>query len=1148
MKRALALLFLSSLTWPGFSQVRINELMASNTNTLYDEDQDDPDWIELFNEGEQAVNLKGYVLSDSNNVWEFPNTTIGSKEYLLVFASGKDRNIPPLTWQTIIDIGSDWKYTVPNNTTSASWYLAGYDDSSWPSGQSGFGYGDGDDNTELPSVLSVFLRKNFQIESLNAVQKVILHMDYDDAFVAYINGVEVARANISSEGPPAYNQAADNYNHEAQIYQGNPPDEFLIDQFAEILQEGENTIAIQVHNHSTGSSDLTAIPFLSIGLTEGENQLSSYLSASQNYLHTNFELKSDGETVLLLDTENHIVDSVTFPVMDADISFGRNINNKEEWVYYEEPTPGIANNAKGFSTKAGNVNFSIPGGIYSNSLQITLESNDSSDKIYYTLDGSLPSTDGTLYSCPIIINKTTVLRAQVANQNTLNGAVNTQSYFINTTHEIPIVSLATDPHNLWDYNEGIYELGPDAEPNNPFFGANFWQDWEKPAHLEMLSSNGETLLSQDVGIKIFGGWTRAFDQKSLAVHARKSYGDDTFSHQIFSNLDINEFSSIVLRNSGNDWNLSMFRDAMLTTLFAPSIDKQAYQPAVLYLNGEFWGIQNIREKVNEDFIARHHQLDPDSITILELDGQPVEGDETAYRALISYIENNDLSVDENYQYVASQIDVENFIFYQSANIFIDNKDWPGNNIKFWKSSNTKWRWIAYDTDFGFSLFGENVNYNTLQFALDPYGPNWPNPPWSTLLLRKLIENTEFKNQFINAFCDQLNTSWEAQKIKTRIDSMAAVIESDISSHMNRWNGNVNNWYYEVTRMKEYAENRPSRIVGHLQNQFNTGNQFELKINSSENQGVIRINTLNISSYPWSGQYFSRIPVTLEAIPAPGYQFVKWSGDASGTDSQITLSIDKNMEIEAVFERMDEDSSVIVINEICNNTTEQVNTEDWVELYNNGVSSADLTGWELKDDDDTHVFTFPSVQLSAGDFLVVCRDQTAFESVQSGISSTGSFDFGLSSENDCVRLFNTTGTTVDEVCYDEESSWPLTTPESTLGLIDPNLDNSLASSWQLIGNNGSPGATNIFSDMLSTHKLLSSLIYPNPVIGKSINVQIPNIKELSVELISMDGSQIYLKQMPERTEFAVPSFIKNGVYFLKVRMGHVSYLQKVFISR
>jgi hypothetical protein len=242
--------------------------MASNTNTLYDEDQDDPDWIELFNEGEQAVNLKGYVLSDSNNVWEFPNTTIGSKEYLLVFASGKDRNIPPLTWQTIIDIGSDWKYTVPNNTTSASWYLAGYDDSSWPSGQSGFGYGDGDDNTELPSVLSVFLRKNFQIESLNAVQKVILHMDYDDAFVAYINGVEVARANISSEGPPAYNQAADNYNHEAQIYQGNPPDEFLIDQFAEILQEGENTIAIQVHNHSTGSSDLTAIPFLSIGLTE----------------------------------------------------------------------------------------------------------------------------------------------------------------------------------------------------------------------------------------------------------------------------------------------------------------------------------------------------------------------------------------------------------------------------------------------------------------------------------------------------------------------------------------------------------------------------------------------------------------------------------------------------------------------------------------------------------------------------------------------------------------------------------------------------------------------------------------------------------------------------------------------------------------
>ncbi len=240
-------------------------------------------------------------------------------------------------------------------------------------------------------------------------------------------------------------------------------------------------------------------------------------------------------------------------------------------------------------------------------------------------------------------------------------------------------------------------------------------------------------------------------------------------------------------------------------------------------------------------------------------------------------------------------------------------------------------------------------------------------------------------------------------------------------------------------------------------------------------------------------------------------------------------------------------SDIVINEICNNPPLEFDTEDWVELYNNGSGTVDLTGWELKDDDDTHVFTFPSVQLSAGAYLVVCRDQAAFESLQSGITTTGDFDFGLSSDGDCVRLFNASGATMDEVCYEEEAPWSKANLGRTLGLKDPNLDNSLASSWQLISNNGSPGSMNEFSTILSTPKLLSNLAYPNPVNGQSINVQLANQKSASVVLISMDGSQINLSRIND-TEYSIPSSISNGIYYVKVTQEDITHLQKIIVAR
>ena len=243
--------------------LRINEVVSSNSLYL-DEDGDTPDWIELYNYGSQDVNLENWTISDDVNdlfKWSFPEVSIPANDYLLLWASDKNRNQITST-RTLINQGDLCKYLVPSSEPNSNWTNLNFNDSNWNNAASGFGYADGDDATILPNgILSVYLRKNFSISNVADVISLILDIDYDDAFVAYINGVEVARANINGV-PPAFN-AAPNQDHEAQMYSGGMPDRFTISDFSSILVEGENVLAIQAHNISTWSSDFTIIPFLS---------------------------------------------------------------------------------------------------------------------------------------------------------------------------------------------------------------------------------------------------------------------------------------------------------------------------------------------------------------------------------------------------------------------------------------------------------------------------------------------------------------------------------------------------------------------------------------------------------------------------------------------------------------------------------------------------------------------------------------------------------------------------------------------------------------------------------------------------------------------------------------------------------------------
>ncbi len=1152
-------------------EVVINEVMPANSSTISDEDGDFPDWIELFNPGATPLPLEHYGLSDIDSTspkWTFPDLVLDPGDFLLVYASGKERKELPLYWQTIINWGDEWRYLVPTQEPPTDWNTLTFDDQAWDLGKSGFGYGDNDDSTQVPVTMSVYIRKKFVIDDTSSLADALLHMDYDDSFVAYLNGKEIARGNIGVPGiPPAFDQGADNYNHEALIYRGLPPESFRIDSLHDLIREGENVLAIQVHNHSTGSSDLTAIPFLSVGTVTKpgtSNPVPPIIHINSPLLHTNFKLDAEGETVYLYDPSGTIVDSIAFNQMYTDISRGRYPDGSINIFYFQEATPGEPNQTEHYPSISGEPYFSSPGGLFTTSLTVYLTGIEPDDTIYFTTDGSEPSIYSQKYSIGgIFIGSTTILRARILEHGKIPGQVVSHTYLVNIQNSLPVISLTTSPENLWDYYDGMYVMGPNASQDFPHFGANFWQDWEKPVHIELFEQGGDNAFSIDAGMKIFGGWSRGLPQKSLSIFARSKYGYGNIDCRIFDEKDIDRFEAIVLRNSGNDWNYSMMRDGMMTSLVSRmDIDKQAYRPAEVYLNGEYWGIMNIREKVNEHFIASNHGVDPDSIDLLEGNGWEIQGSADHYFSMLNFIDNNDMQLDQNVDIVKSMMETDNFIRYQISQIYFDNRDWPGNNIKFWRpqSETGRWRWIMFDTDFGFGIW-EPTKYafNTLAYALEPNGPEWPNPPWSTFLLRKLMENNRFKIDFINCFADHLNTTFHPDKVRNHILTLKQHIEEEMYDHQVRWGGDYNHWQNEIQIMINFGAYRVNHVRNHILNQFTLNGTYALALGVNPlYSGKIKVNTIIPERYPWTGIYFDYVPVQLTPVPEPGYRFTGWTGSSQSVEDPLTLDVSTDQQLTAHFEPDGSGLQYIVINEINYNSSDAFDTGDWIEIYNRGDSGRDITGWILKDSDDEHQFIFPSyTNIPAEDYLVVCRDEEAFVSLHPYVTNhTGDFDFGLSSHGECIRLYDDSLQLVDSVCYGNSAPWPAgpngTGP--TLELINPAVDNTLPDYWYFSNTHGTPGAINDSWSPLAIEEpesygmnAVDIMIYPNPFNAfTTVQVYLEQQEDITITIHDITGktiSVLYDGELPRGVhEWKWDATASNGnrvlpgVYLIKVVTG------------
>lgn len=561
---------------------------------------------------------------------------------------------------------------------------------------------------------------------------------------------------------------------------------------------------------------------------------------------------------------------------------------------------------------------------YSGPITITDRSND---------PNKISAISSTFHANPYYIPsqnvpKGTVIRAKVIRQGALPSAVATHNYFVSPQADswfsLPVIALNIDENELFDYEEGIYVAGEDFDnwrelfPNgsNTTAFANYLrrgEETEKKANFSFFNQ-GQEVVNQDIALRIQGGYTRSIPNKALRIYGNK-FGNESLAFPFFGEDNDTSFKTVILRSSGNDNGVTYFLDAFIhKSVNHLNFDTQDYQPAVSFLNGEYWGIINLRERYDKHYFERVYGIDEDELDHLEIAGmvEAKEGTVDHYNNMIDFVTNNQLADQANYNYIKTQLDPENFADYYITEIFVDNTDWPGNNIELYRKrtdtympnapygNDGRWRWALKDTDVGFGL-ATSYLHNNLADATATDGTAHPNPAWATLLFRKMLESGEFRTYFINRFADLLNTTFLPSRMQAIYDSLKEVLAPEMPSHIDRWvsMGSMQAWNDYTNAIRSFAVNRPDAQRDHIRQQFNIVENASITLNVEDDaQGFIKINTININEqthgvaqhpYPWAGVYFNGVPVTLKAIALPGYVFSHWTGAVNSTEAEITYT-------------------------------------------------------------------------------------------------------------------------------------------------------------------------------------------------------------------------------------------------------------------
>lgn len=528
------------------------------------------------------------------------------------------------------------------------------------------------------------------------------------------------------------------------------------------------------------------------------------LNMPEGYCVLPFGLSSEGEQ-LYLSKDGIVEDFLFVPALSPDTSWGRGSGSKNA-ALLGEPTPGEAN------TKAVEMSAMptaiLPQGVYEDVkyLDIALSGNG---EIYYTTDCEHPGEKGIRYTGPIRITETTVVRAVCREKGKRESQVLSLTYVVNEGDQLPVVCVVAEPDDLFDTYTGIYTLGPNASKTPPFFGANYWMDWEKPAQLSLFEKDG-TGFTVNCGIKIFGAYTRSLPKKSLACMFRDSYGTGELNYPVFGENSLDTYEALILRSAGQDAFQARMRDVLVTSLLGEATDLavQQYRPVVVYLNGQYWGLHYIREKLNENYVAGHYNVSPNRVTFLEDAGWR----NPDYRGLIDYVMEHDMSKKEHYEYVCSKIDVDSYLDFYIAQMWIANTD--NGNVKYFRIDDGKWTWCMFDTDLSFLEY----RLDTVKDGLDERTLDKSDLTGKAFAAR-MMRNKDFREKFLTRLAWQMNNVWTEENILARVSELEALIETDLIKDCERWERRYPDWQNHLENIRTFARERNGYMLKYIQNWF-----------------------------------------------------------------------------------------------------------------------------------------------------------------------------------------------------------------------------------------------------------------------------------------------------------------------------------------
>ncbi len=600
--------------------------------------------------------------------------------------------------------------------------------------------------------------------------------------------------------------------------------------------------------------------------------------------HTNWKLEKAGGSVYLIDYNWGIRDSLQYPALDPGISYG--IVSGGEWKYFSKPTPEKKNTTAtafdGFSTKPE----LPPAGFYSESVTLAVPQN-AAGTLRCTFDGSFPTEDTPSLTTDKVISKTTVARCVYFEEGKISNQVTTATYFIDETINMPVMAISVNPEFFEKHYVKTNAGSPSGAP------AGLYEDVEFPIHVEYFAEGSASTAKAweiDAGISLMGNYSRLEDKKSVAIMMREDYQDGRLHYPLFETRKEthNVFKSFNLRNNGNRFVSDYVEDAVGGALLeGTGVDYQRSRQVVVFYNGSYYGIHDMRERFNKHYVETNYGIDANSVNFIKHLGHTItasNGTTADYENLLEFVATHDFSGEnnENYAVVETMMDVGNFADYMAAEIYMHNGDWPDNNVRAWKSPGTLWKFMVYDLDHGFdwswTVSGFDQNSTNMFNWIKRGGTNGCKEQGCFAnLFNQLIKNPDFKRMFINRSAILFETYLNGNTVEAMVNYVVSTIDADeMTRDIERFDRESRGYGFSKSgsKIKSWAKSRDSWMREEYVEQFGLQNDISVTI-SSTGPGSVALDGVILPS-TYTGTFFGGNAMLLTAVPSGSGVFSKWS--------------------------------------------------------------------------------------------------------------------------------------------------------------------------------------------------------------------------------------------------------------------------------